>query len=58
MSPGRKLAFLLNDPVCRYLVAGAYSSIAQATAPDHELPTAKPSREQVGRHSGAWSSPV
>jgi hypothetical protein len=48
MSPGRKLALLLNDPVCRYLVAGTYSSIAEATAPDRELPTHKPSREQVG----------
>jgi hypothetical protein len=48
MSPGRKLAFLLNDPVCRYLIAGAYSSTAQATAPDREMPTRKPSREQVG----------
>jgi hypothetical protein len=48
MSPGRKLAFLLNDRICRYLVAGAYSSIAQATAPDRELHTRKPSREQVG----------
>ena len=48
MSPGRKLAFLLNDPVCRYLVTGAYSSTAQATAPDREMPTRKPSREQVG----------
>jgi hypothetical protein len=48
MSPGRRLAFLLNDPICRYLVAGAYSSIGQATAQDRELPTAKPSREQVG----------
>jgi hypothetical protein len=49
MSPGRKLAVLLNDAVCRYLVAGAYSSIAQATAQDRELPTLKPSREQVGQ---------
>ena|ERR1700686_3689158 len=48
MSPGRKLAILLGDPVCRYLVAGAYSSIEQATAPDRELSTRKPSREQVG----------
>ncbi len=48
MSPGRKLAFLLNDPVCRYLVTGGYSSIAHATAPDRELHTHKPSREQVG----------
>jgi hypothetical protein len=48
MSPGRKLAFLLNDPICRYLLAGAYSSITQATAPDRELPTPKPSREQAG----------
>ncbi len=48
MSPGRKLALLLNDPVCRYLLAGACSSIEQATAPDRELPTRRPSREQVG----------
>jgi hypothetical protein len=48
MSPSRKLALLLNDPVCRYLIAGAYSSIAVATAADRELPTRKPSREQVG----------
>lgn len=48
MSPGRKLALLLNDPVCRYLLAGAYGSIEQATAQDRELPTRKPSREQVG----------
>lgn len=48
MSPGRKLAFLLNDPVCRYLLAGGYDSIEQATAQDRELPARKPSREQVG----------
>jgi hypothetical protein len=48
MSPGRKLAILLNDSVCRYLLAGAYSSVAQATSQDPELPTPRPSREQVG----------
>lgn len=48
MSPGRKLAILLGDPVCRYLIAGSYSSIAQATAEDRELPTRRTSREQVG----------
>lgn len=48
MSPGRKLAILLGDTVCRYLLAGTYSSIAQATAQDRELPTPTPSREQVG----------
>jgi DNA-binding FadR family transcriptional regulator len=48
MSPGRRLAVLLNEAVCRYLVAGAYSSIERATAQDPELPTRMPSREQVG----------
>jgi hypothetical protein len=48
MSPGRKLAVLLHDPVCRYLITGAYSSITQATTQDRDVPTRKPSRQQAG----------
>jgi hypothetical protein len=48
MSPGRQLALLLDDPVCRYLITGAYSSVAQATTRDRAQSTHKPSREQTG----------
>jgi hypothetical protein len=48
MSPGRKLAVLLHDPVCRYLIAGSFNSITQATVPDSDVPTPTPSRQQAG----------
>jgi hypothetical protein len=47
MSPGRKLAILLGDPVCRYLLWGGYRSIAQAVAQNPSDPSRKPNREQI-----------
>jgi len=43
LSPGRKLALLLRDPICRFLLEGGYSSMAQAVSQ-----TRAPGREQLG----------
>jgi hypothetical protein len=48
MSPGRKLAILLGDPVCRYLLWGGYRSVAQAVAQNPSDTSRKPSRDQIG----------
>jgi hypothetical protein len=48
MSPGRKLAVLLQDPVCRHLLEGGYSSVTQAIAAKPAKRRRTPTREQVG----------
>jgi hypothetical protein len=48
MSPGRKLAVLLHDPVCRHLVQGGYNSISQAAARETAGEARGLSREQLG----------
>jgi hypothetical protein len=46
MSPGRKLALLLHDPVCRQLVQGDYTSVTQVINAAGTGP--KPTRERIG----------
>jgi hypothetical protein len=48
MSPGRKLALLLHDPVCRQLVQGGYTSVTQVINAAPATAGPKPSRERIG----------
>ncbi len=48
MSPGRKLALLLHDPVCRQLVQGGYTSVTQVINAEAATAVPKPSRERIG----------
>lgn len=44
---GQGVATLLHDKVCRELIEGGYQSVAEATTPDPDIPTSRPSPTQV-----------